>query len=88
MLDFLNISFMDILDIILVGLLIYQIFKLIRGTAAMGIFLGIFKYPKFSNALVVRDLKKGGSHPPLPTNEKSCKARLFLLVVSGGRFER
>lgn len=41
MLDFLNISFMDILDIILVGLLIYQIFKLIRGTAAMGIFLGI-----------------------------------------------
>ena len=41
MLDFLNISFMDILDISLVGLLIYQIFKLIRGTAAMGIFLGI-----------------------------------------------
>ncbi len=41
MLDFLNISFVDILDILLVGLLIYQIFKLIRGTAAMGIFLGI-----------------------------------------------
>ena len=41
MLDFLNISFIDILDIILVGLLIYQIFKLIRGTAAMGIFFGI-----------------------------------------------
>lgn len=41
MLDFLNISFIDILDIILVGVLIYQVFKLIRGTAAMGIFIGI-----------------------------------------------
>lgn len=41
MLDFLNISLIDIIDIIIVGLLIYQIFKLIKGTAAMGIFLGI-----------------------------------------------
>jgi len=41
MLDFINIHLIDILDILLVGLLIYQIYKLIRGTAAMSIFLGI-----------------------------------------------
>lgn len=41
MLDFINIHLIDILDIILVGLLIFQIYKLIRGTAAMSIFVGI-----------------------------------------------
>lgn len=41
MLNFLHISLIDILDIIVVGVLIYQIFKVIRGTAAMGIFIGI-----------------------------------------------
>ncbi len=41
MLDFINIHLIDIIDIILVGLLIYQIYKLIRGTAAMSIFIGI-----------------------------------------------
>ncbi|MBR3302741.1 MAG: diadenylate cyclase CdaA [Bacteroidales bacterium] len=39
--DFINIHLIDILDIILVGLLIFQIYKLIRGTAAMSIFVGI-----------------------------------------------
>ncbi|MFA5325340.1 MAG: diadenylate cyclase CdaA [Bacteroidales bacterium] len=41
MLDFINISFIDVLDILLVALLIYEIIKLIRGTAAMSIFSGI-----------------------------------------------
>lgn len=41
MLDFINLHLIDILDILLVGLLIYQIYKLIRGTAAMSIFIGI-----------------------------------------------
>ena len=41
MLDFINIHWIDIIDILLVGLLIYQIYKLIRGTAAMSIFVGI-----------------------------------------------
>ena len=41
MLDFINIHWIDIIDILLVGLLIYQIYKLIRGTAAMSIFIGI-----------------------------------------------
>ena len=41
MLDFINLHWIDILDILLVGLLIYQIYKLIRGTTAMSIFIGI-----------------------------------------------
>lgn len=36
-----NIQFIDILDILLVGLLVYYVYKLIRGTAAISIFLGI-----------------------------------------------
>ena len=32
---------MDVVDILLVGLLVYYVYKLIRGTAAISIFLGI-----------------------------------------------
>lgn len=39
--DFLNIGFLDILDIVLVAVLLFYIFKLIRGTAAINIFIGI-----------------------------------------------
>lgn len=39
--DFINISFIDIIDIILVAILIYEVFKIIRGTAAMSIFTAI-----------------------------------------------
>lgn len=38
MLDFVNITFIDILDIILVGLLIYEIIKFFRKTSALGVF--------------------------------------------------
>ncbi len=41
MFDFLNISFADILDIILVAFLIYQVYRLIKGTQAMSIFIAI-----------------------------------------------
>ena len=41
MFDFVNIKIIDIIDILLVGWLIYQVFKLIRGTAAIGIFSGV-----------------------------------------------
>ena len=44
MLDFVSISLVDILDIILVGLLIFQIIRLIRGTAAMSILQGYSFY--------------------------------------------
>ena len=41
MLDFLDFSFLDALDILLVALLIYSIYKLLKGTVAINIFLGI-----------------------------------------------
>ncbi|MCL2502871.1 MAG: diadenylate cyclase CdaA [Bacteroidales bacterium] len=44
MIDFINFSITDLVDYLLVGLLVYQIFKLIRGTAAMYIFLGIIVF--------------------------------------------
>lgn len=42
MMDFINITVLDILDILVVGLLFYQVYRMIRGTAAMTIFAGIF----------------------------------------------
>jgi diadenylate cyclase len=38
----LHITTLDIIDIILVALIMFQIYKLIRGTAAFSIFIGIF----------------------------------------------
>ena len=37
-----NITIPDIIDIMLVALILYQIYRFIRGTAALSIFLGIF----------------------------------------------
>ena len=39
--DFVNIRFLDIIDILLVAFLLYHLYILIRGTGAMYIFLGI-----------------------------------------------
>ncbi len=41
MLNFLDFSFIDLLDIILVGLLVFEIIRLFRRTSAMGVFIGI-----------------------------------------------
>lgn len=41
MIDFLTLSFIDILDIILVALLIFWIIRIVKGTSAMYIFFGI-----------------------------------------------
>jgi diadenylate cyclase len=38
----LDIRLIDIIDIILVAIIFYQLYKLIRGTAALSIFIGIF----------------------------------------------
>ncbi|MDY0780274.1 diadenylate cyclase CdaA [Tenacibaculum sp. IB213877] len=40
-LDFINFSFLDILDIILVAILLYYIYKLLKGTVAINIVIGI-----------------------------------------------
>ncbi len=39
--DFLKLRFLDIIDIFLVANLLYYIYKLVRGTAAINIFIGI-----------------------------------------------
>ncbi|MDV7185844.1 diadenylate cyclase CdaA [Lutibacter sp. TH_r2] len=41
MLDFLNFTFLDVLDILLVATLLYYIYKLLKGTVAINIFIGI-----------------------------------------------
>lgn len=38
---FLNVSWVDVIDIALVSILLYQVYKLIRGSIAVNIFLGI-----------------------------------------------
>ena len=40
--DFINFRILDAIDILVVALLLYQIYRLIRGTAALTIFVGIF----------------------------------------------
>ena len=39
--DFLDFSFIDILDILLVGLLLFYAYRLVKGTVAINIFIGI-----------------------------------------------
>ncbi|MEN8703692.1 MAG: diadenylate cyclase CdaA [Polaribacter sp.] len=41
MLDFVDFSFLDVLDILLVATLLYYIYKLLKGTVAINIFIGI-----------------------------------------------
>jgi uncharacterized protein (TIGR00159 family) len=39
--DFINFSFVDVIDILLVALLLFYLYKLVRGTVAINIFIGI-----------------------------------------------
>lgn len=39
--DFIDFTFLDFLDITLVGLLLYYVYKLLKGTVAINIFIGI-----------------------------------------------
>ena len=57
MLDFLDFSFLDALDIVLVAILIYYIYKLLKGTVAINIFYRNCIY--FSNMENNSDLKNG-----------------------------
>lgn len=41
MLEFIPFSFLDVLDILLVAMLLYYIYKLLKGTVAISIFIGI-----------------------------------------------
>jgi len=39
--DFLNITFIDIIDILLVAVLLFYAYRLVKGTVAINIFIGI-----------------------------------------------
>ena len=41
MFDFIDITFIDVLDVLMVGLLIYWLIRVVRGTSAVNIFIGI-----------------------------------------------
>lgn len=51
---FLDIRFLDIIDVILVGILIYQLYRLVRGSLAFNIFIGLLIV--YLASLVVRSL--------------------------------
>lgn len=44
MLLFIKLGFFDIVDILLVALIFYQLYRLVKGTAAINIFAGIFTF--------------------------------------------
>jgi diadenylate cyclase len=52
MMAFITIRFLDILDILLVALLLYQLYRLLKGTVAFNIIIGLFSLYLFW--LVVR----------------------------------
>src|SRR5680860_1726356 len=54
MIAFITIRFLDILDIVMVALLLYQLYRLIKGTVAFNIVIGLFSLYLFW--LVVRAL--------------------------------
>ena len=41
---FISFKFVDFVDIFLVAFLMYEVYKLIRGTAGMNVFLGIIAF--------------------------------------------
>jgi diadenylate cyclase len=56
-LDFLTIRFLDIIDIIVAGYLIYLVYKLLRGTIAFNIFVGMGLLFSASSLVRLLDMK-------------------------------
>lgn len=52
---FIHVRFLDLIDILLVAIIFYEIYKLVKGTVAFNIFMGIFII--FVVWLVVKSLK-------------------------------
>ena len=52
---FIQVRFLDVIDILLVAIIFYEIYKLVKGTVAFNIFMGIFII--FVVWLVVKSLK-------------------------------
>lgn len=56
-LDFLTIRFLDIIDILVTGYLIYLVYKLLRGTIAFNIFVGMSLLFGISSLVRLLDMK-------------------------------
>ncbi|APY11811.1 TIGR00159 family protein [Seonamhaeicola sp. S2-3] len=63
--DILNLRFIDYLDVVLVALLLYYLYKLVKGTVAINIFFGIiiiyvaWRLTEFLNMNLLNGLLKG-----------------------------
>lgn len=60
MLLFIKLGFFDILDILIVAFIFYQIYRLVKGTVAINIFAGIFTF--YVAWLLVRALNMDADH--------------------------
>lgn len=61
MLTFITIRFLDILDILLVAFLLYQVYRLIKGTVAFNIVIGLFSLYLFWLIVKALDMELLGS---------------------------
>lgn len=55
--DFIHLRFLDILDIVLLTVLLYYIYKLVKGTAAVNIFIGLVLFYLFWQITRVLDIE-------------------------------
>ncbi len=94
MLDFIDFSFLDLLDIILVAILLYYVYKLLKGTVAINIFIGIalvFLIWKITQALnmemlsgILGKLLSGGVIALIVVFQQ--EIRKFLLMIGTTNF--
>jgi uncharacterized protein (TIGR00159 family) len=61
MISFITIRFLDILDILLVTLLLYQMYRLLKGTVAFNIILGLFSLYLFWLVVKLLDMELIGT---------------------------
>ncbi|WP_196891387.1 diadenylate cyclase CdaA [Aureivirga marina] len=94
MLDFLEFRLLDVLDILLVAILLYYIYKLLKGTVAINIFIGItivFLIWKVTQALhmemlsgILGTLISGGAIALIVVFQQ--EIRKFLLMIGSTNF--
>jgi DNA integrity scanning protein DisA with diadenylate cyclase activity len=61
MMAFISIRFLDIIDILLVTLLLYQLYRLLKGTVAFNIILGLFSLYLFWLVVKLLDMELIGT---------------------------
>ena len=55
--SFINFRWEDIIDIFLVSVLLYQLYRLVRGTAALNIFIGVAVFYVFYRSVRLFDFE-------------------------------